>query len=85
MIEAIHQRLKAGGIAWAGQDVEIQGDTNVEPMPLLEQSDALRVYTRTLRADVNRCNREALSCSRKRRVSPFVEHLRYRRVRNGTK
>ena len=53
------------------------------PMPLLEQVDALRAYLRTLRADVNRAYREQSLHYRKRRVSPFVEHLRYQRGRSA--
>ena len=49
------------------------------PMPILEQIEVLRAYLRTLRADCERATREAGAHYRKRRVSPFVENLRYRR------
>ena len=53
------------------------------PMPLLGQIDALRHYVRMLRADINRASSEQSKHYRKRRVSPFVENLRYRRTRNA--
>ena len=53
------------------------------PMPLLEQIEVLRAFRRTLRADCNRAMREAHSTYRKRRVTPFVEKLRYRRTDNA--
>ena len=53
------------------------------PMPLLEQIDVLRLYLRTLRADCNRASRDSGRHYRKRRVTPFVESLRYRRSRNA--
>lgn len=50
------------------------------PMPILEQIDALRAYLRTLAADCNRASREVNDTYRRRRISPFVESLRYRRL-----
>lgn len=49
-------------------------------MPLLEQIAALHAYTRTLRADINRASRDEGAHYLKRRVSPFVVNLRYRRL-----
>jgi hypothetical protein len=53
---------------------------NRKPMPLPEQIDALRNYMRTLRADINRASRELNRHYLKRRISPFVDNLRYRRL-----
>ena len=53
-------------------------------MPLLEQIAVLRVYMRTLRADINRTYREESAHYLKRRISPFVVSLRYRRFRNAS-
>src|SRR5581483_5008728 len=53
------------------------------PMPLLEQIDVMRGYMRTLRADMNRAYRDEGAHYRKRRVCPFVESLRYRRITNA--
>jgi hypothetical protein len=53
------------------------------PMPLPEQIETLRAYLRTLRADCNRASRETERHYRKRRVTPFVQKLRYRRSSNA--
>lgn len=53
------------------------------PMPLLEQIEVLRVFLRTLRADCNRASRETERHYRKRRVTRFVQELRYRRRSNA--
>jgi hypothetical protein len=53
------------------------------PMPLLEQIDVMRDFLRTLRADCNRGMRDFESNYRKRRVTPFVEKLRHRRIDNA--
>lgn len=50
------------------------------PMPLVEQIEVLRLYLRTLQADVRRASREQNLQSRKRRVSPYAESLRWRRL-----
>jgi len=47
-------------------------------MPVMQQIAAMRMYLRTLRADWTRAYK-AGSDLRKRRISPFVEGLRYRR------
>lgn len=52
-------------------------------MPLLEQIDVMRAYMRTLCADMNRAYREEGAHYRKRRVCPFVQSLRYRRISNA--
>jgi len=54
-----------------------------KPMPLLEQIEVLRRFLRTLLADCYRLSREAQARTRKRRVSPFVERLCYRRLDNA--
>ena len=56
----------------------------LKPLPLPEQIASLRSYLRTLRADVNRAYREPAKHWRKRRVTPFVEQLRFQRSRNAT-
>jgi hypothetical protein len=53
------------------------------PMPLLEQIDTMRAFLRTLRADGNRAMRDLDGNYRKRRVTPFVEKLRHRRIDNA--
>lgn len=50
------------------------------PMPLVEQIEVLRLYLRTLQADIRRASREQNLVWRKRRVSPYVESLRWRRL-----
>jgi len=50
------------------------------PLPLPEQIKALRNYMRTLRADINRASRESSRHYLKRRICPFVDELRYRRI-----
>ncbi len=52
-------------------------------MPILEQIEVLRSYLRTLQADCNRAMRESGAHSRKRRVCPFAEELRWRRMQNA--
>jgi hypothetical protein len=56
----------------------------LKPLPLTDQIAALRSYMRTLRADSNRTYREQAKHWRKRRVTPFVEQLRYQRSRNAS-
>jgi hypothetical protein len=51
-------------------------------MPLLEQI-VLRRYLRTPQADYDRVSRELNAANRKRRVCPFVEELRWRRLQNA--
>lgn len=53
------------------------------PMPVLEQIEVLRSYLRRLQADCNRAMRESGAHYRKRRVCPFAEELRWRRMQNG--
>src|SRR2546421_11968885 len=53
------------------------------PMPILEQIETLRAYLRTLHSDFNRAYREDSAQYRKRRISPFVANLRYRRLYNA--
>ncbi len=55
-----------------------------KPLPLADQIAALRSYMRTLRADSSRTYREQAQHWRKRRVTPFVEQLRYQRSRNAS-
>src|ERR1700741_4665491 len=50
------------------------------PKPLLEQIDELRMYLRTLRADINRASREGSNYYLKRRITPFVSSLRFERL-----
>jgi hypothetical protein len=50
------------------------------PMPLPEQIEVLGAFLRTLRADSQRALREAQRNYRKRRITPFVERLRSRRI-----
>ena len=52
-------------------------------MPILEQIEVLRSYLRTLQADCNRAMRESGAHYRKRRVCPFAEELRWRRMQNA--
>ena len=54
------------------------------PLPLLDQIARLRLYMRTLRADLNRTYRDDSISYRKRKISPFVESLRYRRFRQAS-
>lgn len=56
----------------------------LKPLPLADQIAALRSYMRTLRADSSRTYREQAKHWRKRRVTPFVEQLRYQRSRNAS-
>ena len=56
----------------------------LKPLPLPEQIASLRSYLRTLRADVSRAYREHAKHWRKRRVTPFVEQLRFQRSCNAT-
>ena len=53
------------------------------PMPILEQIEVLRSYLRTLQADCNRAMRESGAHYRKRRVCPFAEELRWRRMQHA--
>jgi len=53
-------------------------------MPILEQIETLRAYLRTLHSDFNRAYREDSAQYRKRRISPFVANLRYRRFTNAS-
>jgi len=53
------------------------------PMPILEQIKVLRSYLRTLQADCNRAMRESGAHYRKRRVCPFAEELRLRRMQHA--
>ena len=55
------------------------------PMPILEQIDVLRRYLRTLQADYYWVSRELNAGYRKRRVCPFVEELRWRRLQNNAR
>lgn len=56
----------------------------LKPLPLADQIAALRSYMRTLRADSSRTYREQAKHWRKRRVTPFVEQLRFQRSRNAS-
>ena len=53
------------------------------PMPIVEQIEVLRGYLRTLEADCNRAMRESDTHYRKRRVCPFAEQLRWRRMQSA--
>ena len=53
------------------------------PMPIVEQIEVLRGYLHTLQADCNRAMRESDTHYRKRRVCPFVEQLRWRRMQSA--
>ena len=50
------------------------------PMPLPHQIATLRMFLRTLRADINRASRDESANYLKRRVCPFVVSLRYHRL-----
>ena len=51
-----------------------------KPLPLLDQIDTMRMYLRTLQADIRRASRDESSHYLRRRVSPFVVSLRYARL-----
>jgi hypothetical protein len=52
-------------------------------MPIFKQIEVLRRYLRTLQADCNRAMRESSAHYRKRKVCPFAEKLRWRRMQNA--
>ena len=53
------------------------------PMPLLEQIKVLRAYLNTLRTDGRRAYEDLERDFRKRRITPFVQALRHRRIDNA--
>jgi len=53
------------------------------PLPIDEQIYVLRSYLITLQADHDRVSREFNRLYRKKRICPFVEELRRRRVQSA--
>lgn len=57
---------------------------NRAAMPIADQIDRLRAFLRTLRADVDRASREISEHSRRLKVAPFVESLRWEHYRRAS-
>src|SRR6476620_7596620 len=53
-----------------------------KPLPISQQLDVLRGYLRALEADCSRASYDFNDHWRKRKVCPFVEELRWRRIQH---